>query len=369
MSTATVYTGLSILALPGQPEVPDYEAAALADSWSLQLTEVASVANVTATTPVSDTWTLAFDDTHHGEPLSIPTWVTDLSVLVLPGSPDALTAKWQAPLFPTSLTDTFSLQWTESPVDTVQIDSWDVWQLTYAVESRALSISQSYPASEFWTLSWVENSTLTVTNAELDLAANDPWGVRWNDASGMWKDIPQLIDTWSISFAESLLLFNAPAASDTWSLTYSPDSSAVVAGGAFTTDVTDTWSLHATDVSGVVQALYPSVTDTWPLTEAEVSSVSTAGDMPIADTWALQWTETPADVQPTPMWSDLADTWSVQHQLEVGSVSNIPVIPVIPSDQWTLTFVESSSKHTALIQPPAERRLRVGSTRRVIKVK
>src|SRR5580765_6769660 len=162
------YTGLTLWGVPGQEPVPEFDKPHVSESWAL--TETSEGASQVFTTPISstpDTWSLSWDDSRFGEVLDIPYWYTDLSAAgIWPHAPNALSAKPHLPLIGAAPTDTWFISWTETPVDTVQFDLFDFWALTYSNEVRALGISQTFPASELWSITFAEVSQLVTTNAE-----------------------------------------------------------------------------------------------------------------------------------------------------------------------------------------------------------
>jgi len=361
------YTGLSIWGAPGPELVPEFDKLALVDTQSITYgTESGAVLfNITPITATPDTWGVKWDDSRFGEYLDIPYWYTDLGLTGGPGAPQAYSDKPAPFIFQAITTDTWFAQWNESPFDTVQLDMFDFFGVKFGTELAAIVTSQTFPATEFWNITFAEASTVAQTNAELDLSLNDPWGIKWNDASLIEKDITTT-ETWSLMWNDVSFLLNLAAVTDTYSITYSPETSAVATGAPTVVDTTDNWNIQWQDNSSLVQNLFPAVAENWNIHFQDAGAV-TFDTRDTSEQWQISWDEV-SDVQPDTKSSDLVDGWNLAHQFEIATVANIPTISIVASDEWKLTFAESTFLFSSLIQVPKGRRILVGRNRRVIKV-
>jgi len=218
--------------------------------WHTNLLEstLAPSVPVTPITSGGDTWSLSFVDS--GNPsVTVPGVYTEINPwTLLPGAIHIYQDVSAPNTLPIDVSDTWALIWTETPTDTVFIDSWDVWSLKWTEAPASLSITQTFTASDTWSLTWLDFG---------------------NVFSGA-PVTPSVTDTWSLTFSELTLV-------------------------AATIDVTDTWSLTFTD-SGVVDVVsdLKTASDDWTLTfQLETAFFSTVIELPIlgSDEWKLTFAE------------------------------------------------------------------------------
>jgi hypothetical protein len=248
---AGALTRLGLLALPAVPSPSYVVQKAATDTWSLTVTESASVdTNVPIDKAGSDTWSLGLSES--GSVQTYPGEKTKLSLLALPGRYIVVGAKSVTSTQEVPASDGWSLTWTEQPTETVFIDTWDNWSLTWN-EAVSVEISQTFAASDTWTLNWLDVASV-FAGGPITQSVTDTWGLSFTDAATVAATV-DATDTWSISITDAATVAvtsDLKSASDTWSLSFALES-------AFFTPVievpilgSDEWRLTFTELTGIV---------------------------------------------------------------------------------------------------------------------
>lgn len=259
-SLAGALTSLGLLALPSVPSPAYFAAQAGSDTWSISITDSGAVE--AATPPVeksaSDGWSLTLSE-GASSIQTYPAELTQLSPLALPGKYVAVTVKSVVSDLTVEVSDAWLLGWTETPINLVELDLWDVWGLRFT-ESLSLSITQTFAADETWSFSWNDVGTVF---------AGGPIS-------------PSVSDTWSLQIADGATVAATVSATDTWELEFTDSASVAVTQDA--KSGTDTWSLNfelETGFVGVVSEIPIISSDEWRIAISERSSlISLSLDVP-----------------------------------------------------------------------------------------
>lgn len=250
---AGALTRLGLLALPAIPSPSYFASKSVSDTWSLSISTTAAVSIAAPISSGADTWSLSFTEAAS----SITTYPherTELYVLGLPGKFVSMTAKAVVSLNTVGTVDGWSLTWTEAPTDTVTVDTWDTWLLSFTL-TAGLSISQTFAASEAWGLQWLDTSSV-LSGAPVSVNPTDTWSLTWTEAA-------------------SAVAVTIASAGDTLSLSWT-DSSALAVTQIAITGSNDTWSLTQSETAfvGVLATVPILASDQWNLSVADVSQVS-----------------------------------------------------------------------------------------------
>lgn len=248
--TALGLLGVASLASPGY-----HEPQAVSDTWSLSISDSATV---DATTPptekiASDTWSLTLTETDSVIG-TYPAQLTDRSLLAVAGRWVDIEAKPYVGTNTVHVSDTWSLTWTEEPTNELTIDTWDIWRLAWNELAPSLSISQTFAASDTWSLGWLDVASVLAGGA-LPIEPTDTWSLQFTDDATVAATV-EATDDWSLQFTDGATVeatSDTQSATDTWSITLSVESVSI----------------------GVVADIPILASDEWRLVLAETASVST----------------------------------------------------------------------------------------------
>lgn len=252
---AGAISSLGLLALPAIASPAYLEARAPADTWSLSITDSSSIEATTPPTEVaaSDGWSLSVADNVSGL-ATYPSQVSQLSLLAVPGGWIDVGAKAFTAENPVAGSDAWLLAWIEDPTSELTIDNWDIWRLAWNDATPSLSISQTFAASDVWALGWLDVSSVLASGA-LPIEPSDTWSLQLVDDATVAATV-EATDEWSLSITDAAsidVIEDAKAGTDTWSLT---------------------WSLETTSI-GVVADIPILSSDEWRLVLTETAAVST----------------------------------------------------------------------------------------------
>lgn len=222
--------------------------------------------------------------------------------------------------------------------------SSDTWSLTEIESSGVLGLSPpEHTELGVALLPWTPNSyTARVADVIQQIEPSDTWRLVWSE------DPVDLIvidtwDAWLISWTESttIQVSQTFAAPDTWSIGWT-DVASILAGGVIETSVVDAWSLNLSDAGEVSATLTSS--DTWAMAVTDTGGVTVSSESPLA-----------------------TDTWSLQFTLETASASNVADVPIISSDEWSISLQDGGHiRPTTPVQIGA-RLIRIPIIRRIIR--
>lgn len=273
------------------------------DTWSASATEGATSIDGNATAITSDdTWTIAGIDASDSTNLVFD-YITEFSPRGAPGTQvGAIADKGVPALNPVATDDVWSYTWSESPIDSVQIDVWDSLAARFSAEVASGVSTQDYPAL-------------------------DAWAVAFNESVSVLQLGPVFVEL-----------------TDTWSATFSAEDSALADG---LLDLTDDWSASITETSQVDVTLdTKEVSDTW---SAALTLESGSAN----------------SVQAVPIIS--SDEWDVN----IGDTAGIVIFGAFAksaSDQWNAAMADNGSLGEVVIQVQARRRIKVDGTIRHVDV-
>lgn len=247
---AGALTGLGLLALPAIPSLPYFAPSTVSDTWSLSIAESSDIQAATppAEREASDTWSLGALES----PCGVETYPAELTYprLALPGKYAAVTAKSSPSIAELPVADQWFLVWAESPVNALEIDTWDAWSLSFGAESVGVSITQTYAATDIWALSLLDVGSVFVGGPVL-AAVSDTWSLTATEGASAVASVAQASDTWSLSLSESVataVAQDAIAASDIWSLSFQTETAFYSVLVEIPIIASDQWALTVTDV-------------------------------------------------------------------------------------------------------------------------
>lgn len=239
-----VWTELSALGLPGLGPSVLPEAQTATDTWSLSFTDSGSVATITdGALSVSDSWSLTLLDRAYSQSTD-QLGVTELRSLGLPGFVALFDDKAFTSSPSVAVSDTWSLSWTEDPVNLVLIAVSDTWRLTYSTESAAIQVFQTYAIADTWSLQFLDAASV-FSSGVIPVAVSDTWSLSFTDSAAISVAIG-VSDTWSLSFTDSgsVAITQDPIdVSDTWSLAFSGETGGVTIVATISKIGSDTWTL------------------------------------------------------------------------------------------------------------------------------
>lgn len=226
---AGAISSLGLLALPAIASPAYFEPQPVTDTWSLSITDSATV---DATTPPtakagSDTWSLSLTESDSAL-TTYPAQVSQLSLLAVPGGWVEIGAKAYTSLNPVVGSDTWLLAWLEDPTSDRTLDTWDIWRLTWSDATPSLTISQTFSAGDVWSLGWLDVASV-FAGGPLFKTPVDTWSLSIVDAAVVAATAGDT-DTWTLSITDAATIVvtqDAIAAGDTWSLTYSLEAATV----------------------------------------------------------------------------------------------------------------------------------------------
>lgn len=248
-------TALGLLGVASLASPAYHEPQAVSDTWSLSISDSATV---DATTPpteksASDTWSLTLTETDSVIG-TYPAQLTDRSLLAVAGRWVDIAAKPYVGTNTVNVSDTWSLTWTEEPTNELTIDTWDIWRLAWNELAPSLTISQTFAASDTWSLGWLDVSSVLASGA-LPIEPTDTWSLQFVDDAIVAATV-EATDEWLLSITDAAsvdVIEDAKAGTDTWSLM---------------------WSLETTSI-GVVADIPILSSDEWRLVLTETAAVST----------------------------------------------------------------------------------------------
>lgn len=248
-------TALGLLGVASLASPAYLEPQAVSDTWSLSISDSATVEATTPPTEksASDTWSLTLTETDSVIG-TYPAQLTDRSLLAVAGRWVDIEAKQYVGTNTINVSDTWSLTWTEEPTSELTIDTWDIWRLAWNDATPSLSISQTFAASDVWALGWLDVSSVLASGA-LPIEPTDTWSLQLADDATVAATV-EATDGWSLSITDAAsvdVIEDAKSGTDTWSLTLSVESVSI----------------------GVVADIPILASDEWRLVLAETASVST----------------------------------------------------------------------------------------------
>lgn len=253
---AGAVSALGLLALPAIASPSYFETQAPVDTWSLSIADSTSLATPSTEVSASDTWSLSIADI--SSLTTYPAQVSQLSLLSVPGGWVEIGIKAFVATNPVAGSDAWMLQWVEDPTSERALDTWDIWRLAWNDATPSISISQTFAATDTWSLGWLDISSV-LTGGQILVAPADGWSLQFVDSAAV-AATADAVDTWSLSIADSAsidVIQDAKNAADTWLLMWSFETASIGAVADIPIIASDEWRLTHIEVASI-SALIPA---------------------------------------------------------------------------------------------------------------
>ena len=213
---------------------------------------------------VSDTWSVSLTETP-APPIiandSRTGYTQNFSRMGLDASSrrnlGAFSAKSEVSTADLSVTDTWLVTLSESPVDSNEIIAVDDWRTSL---TEAINLRNNQAVTDTWSVSVVETIGLLQSGVNL-VASTDTWSVTLTEGTGVVDVAVAVTDTLTVDFDDSATpTVDTPLAlvtvTDDWNVTATEEVGLSIFAGVVPLSVVDTWNVAISD-NGLVSVSQP----------------------------------------------------------------------------------------------------------------